>query len=430
MTFKPVYIIDGSRTPFLKARNAPGPFSASELAVQTCRNLLLRQSFSATDLDEVIVGCASPSADETNIGRVVGLRVGTGNNVPAWTVMRNCASGMQALDCALLNIQNGRSHLVLAAGTDALSHAPILFSDKMVNWLSTWNSAKSTGQKLQAIRTFRPAYLAPVIGLLKGLNDPVIGISMGQTAENLAWKFGITRQEMDAYSARSHQRSIAAQNRKQLNEITPIIDAKGNLYTEDDGVRADSTPDKLAKLKAVFDRPSGNITAGNSSQVSDGAAALILASEEAVKKWNLKALGKITDCQWAALDPAQMGLGPVHASIPLLQRNNLSLQDPDLWEINEAFAAQVLGCIRAFESEDYCQEHFNTPAWGTLDQEKLNVDGGAIAIGHPVGASGARIVLHLLQALRARNLQRGIATICIGGGQGGAMLIETMKDET
>ena len=430
MTFKPVYIIDGARTPFLKARNAPGPFSASELAVQTSRSLLLRQSFSASELDEVIVGCASPSADETNIGRVIGLRIGTGDNVPAWTVMRNCASGMQALDSALLNIQNGRSHLVLAAGTDALSHAPILFSDRMVHWLSQWNAAKSTGQKMQALRTFRPAYLAPVIGLLKGLNDPVVGISMGQTAENLAYKFGITRQEMDAYSACSHQRTIEAQNRKQFAEITPIIDAKGHLYTEDDGVRRDSTPDKLAKLKAVFDRPSGNITAGNSSQVSDGAAALILASEEAVQKWDLRPLGKITDCQWAALDPAQMGLGPVHASIPLLQRNGLRLQDPDLWEINEAFAAQVLGCLRAFESEDYCQAHFNTPAWGTLDQEKLNVDGGAIAIGHPVGASGARIVLHLLHALRARKLHRGVATICIGGGQGGAMLIETMGDET
>ncbi|MFV9473024.1 acetyl-CoA C-acetyltransferase [Advenella sp. RU8] len=430
MTFKPVYIIDGARTPFLKARNALGPFSASDLAVQTSRSLLLRQSFGATELDEVIAGCASPSADETNIGRVIGLRVGSGHKVPAWTVMRNCASGMQALDSALLNIQTGRSHLVLAVGTDALSHAPILFSDKMVDWLSQWNAAKKPIQKLQALRGFRPAYLAPVIGLLKGLNDPVVGISMGQTAENLAWKFGITRQEMDAYSARSHQRTIAAQNRKQFAEITPIIDAKGNLYAEDDGVRPDSTPDKLAKLKAVFDRPSGNITAGNSSQVSDGAAALLLASEEAVQKFGLQPLGKITDCQWAALDPAQMGLGPVHASIPLLQRNGLSLQDPELWEINEAFAAQVLGCLRAFESEEYCQEHFNTPAWGPLDQEKLNVDGGAIAIGHPVGASGARIVLHLLHALRARNLKRGIATICIGGGQGGAMLIETMKDET
>ena len=429
MTFKPVYIIDGARTPFLKARNAPGPFSASELAVQTSRSLLLRQSFNASELDEVIVGCASPSADETNIGRVVGLRIGTGYHVPAWTVMRNCASGMQALDSALTNIQTGRSHLVLAVGTDALSHAPILFSDKMVNWLSQWNTAKKPIQKLHAIRTFRPAYLAPVIGLLKGLNDPVVGISMGQTAENLAWKFGITRQEMDAYSARSHQRTIEAQNRKQFDEITPIIDAQGNLYTDDDGVRRDSTPDKLAKLKAVFDRPSGNITAGNSSQVSDGAAVLILASEEAVQKWGLQPIGKITDCQWAALDPAQMGLGPVHASIPLLQRNGLRLQDPDLWEINEAFAAQVLGCIRAFASEEYCQEHFNTPAWGTLDQEKLNVDGGAIAIGHPVGASGARIVLHLLHALRVRNLHKGVATICIGGGQGGAMLIETMKDE-
>ncbi|MGX9936162.1 acetyl-CoA C-acetyltransferase [Advenella kashmirensis] len=427
MAFKPVYVVDGARTPFLKVRGGHGPFSASDLAVQAGRALLLRQPIEATALSEVIVGCAAPTPDETNIGRVVGLRVGTGHHVPAWTVMRNCASGMQALDSACVNIQTGRSDLVLACGTDALSRAPLLFSDAMVNWLAKWNGAKSTGQKLSLLRQFRLSNLAPVIGLLKGLTDPVIGISMGQTAENLAWEFGITRREMDAFSVRSHERAISGQNRHAFAEIAAIIDAKGNAYTEDDGIRRDSTIDKLGTLKPVFDKPSGNVTAGNSSQVTDGAAALLLASEEAVSKWNLQPLGRIVDAQWAALDPAQMGLGPVHASVPILQRHGLGLNDLDLWEINEAFAAQVLGCIRAFESEKYCQTHFGVPAFGSLDQDKLNVDGGAIALGHPVGASGARIVLHLLQALRARNLKRGMASICIGGGQGGAMLVETMQ---
>ncbi|NOL49189.1 acetyl-CoA C-acetyltransferase [Pelistega europaea] len=429
MSFKPVYIVDGARTPFLKMKGGRGPFSAADMAVQAAQAVMLRQPFKASDLSEVIVGCAAPTPDETNIGRVVGLRVGTGHKVPAWTVMRNCASGMQAIDSAIANIQSGRSELVLAVGTDALSRAPLLFSEKAVDWLARFNSAKSLGQKLSAFKQFKLSYLSPVIGLLKGLTDPVVGISMGQTAENLAYKFSITRQEMDEYSARSHDRTIRAKNNKGfVAELVPMIDAKGNLYQDDDGVRDDSTVEKLAKLKPVFDRPSGNITAGNSSQVTDGAAVLILASEEAVTKWGLKPIAKIVDTQWAALDPSEMGLGPVHATAPILERHQFGLDDIDLWEINEAFAAQTLACLRAFNDEEYCQTHFGRPAFGELDQEKLNVDGGAIAIGHPVGASGARIVLHLVHALKQRNLKRGIASICIGGGQGGAVLVELIEE--
>ncbi|HEY9316771.1 MAG TPA: acetyl-CoA C-acyltransferase, partial [Achromobacter sp.] len=311
MAFKPVYVVDGARTPFLKARTGPGPFSAGDLAVQAGRGLLLRQPFAPTDLDEVIVGCAAPSPDEVNIGRVIALRLGCGNAVPGWTVMRNCASGMQALDSAIANIQSGRSALVLAGGTDALSRAPLLFSDDMVRWLAGWYAARGIGAKLAALRRFRLKNLAPVIGLLKGLTDPVVGLSMGQTAENIATRFGIDRAAMDAYSAGSHQRALAARAAGIMTEITPLIDTQGKLYPDDDGVREDSTPEKLAKLKPVFDKPWGNITAGNSSQVTDGAAMLVLASEEAVAKWNLRPLGRIVDSQWAGLDPAQMGLGPV-----------------------------------------------------------------------------------------------------------------------
>jgi acetyl-CoA C-acetyltransferase len=364
-----------------------------------------------------------------NIGRVIALRLGCGNKVPGWTVMRNCASGMQALDSAVANIQSGRSELVLAGGTDALSRAPVLYSDEMVRWLASWYAARGAGAKLAALGRFRLRNLAPVIGLLKGLTDPVVGLSMGQTAENLATRFGIDRAAMDAYAAQSHARARAARAAGALGEISPLIDTQGKLYPDDDGVRDDSTPEKLAKLKPVFDKPWGNITAGNSSQVTDGAAMLVLASEEAVRKWNLRPLGRILDSQWAGLDPAQMGLGPVHAATPILQRHGLGLNDLDLWEINEAFAAQVLGCLAAWRDDAYCQEHFGTPAWGDLDPARLNVDGGAIAIGHPVGASGARIVLHLLAALKRRGDRRGMAAICIGGGQGGAMLVETLDED-
>ncbi len=423
---KPIYVIDGARTPFLKARNRPGPFAASDLATDAGRALLLRQPFEPPELDQVILGCAAPAPDEVNIGRVVALRMGCGHKVQGWTVMRNCASGMQAIDSAMDSMRTGRSELVLAGGVDALSRAPLLFSDAMVGWLSSWYAAKTLGRRAALITQFRLHYLAPVIGLMKGLTDPVVGLLMGQTAENLAWRFGITRAEMDAYSARSHQRVLAAQREGRFaGEIVALYDRSGSAYPADDGVREDSTPENLARLKPFFDRKYGNVTAGNSSQVTDGAAWVVLATEEAVQKHGLKPRGRIVDTQWAALDPAQMGLGPVYAATPLLTRNGMGLADVDAWEINEAFAAQVIACLRAWESDDFCRDELGLPgALGAIDPDRLNVDGGAIALGHPVGASGARIVLHLLNVLERSGGRRGIAAICIGGGQGGAMLVE------
>lgn len=435
MNFKPVYIVDGARTPFIKSRNTPGPFSASDLAVAAGRALLVRQPFAASDLDEVILGCAIPSVDETNIGRVVALRLGCGHKVPGWTVMRNCASGMQALDSAVANIQLGRSHLVLAGGTDALSRAPLQFSDEMTRWFSALAAARSPGQKLRQLLRLPVRRMAPVIALMRGLTDPVVNLLMGQTAENLAWKFNITRRQQDEFAANSHLRVIAAQQAGNFgDEIVPLVAPDGRVIDNDDGVRADSTPDNLAKLKPFFDRNYGSVTAGNSSQVTDGATCLLLASEEAVGHFGLRPIGRILDSQWAGLDPAQMGLGPVHAATPILQRHGLGLNDIDAWEINEAFAAQVLACLAAWNDADYCRDQLDLSGpLGELDTSKLNIDGGAIALGHPVGASGARIVLHLLQVLRRKQQLhgveglRGVAAICIGGGQGGAMLVEALS---
>jgi len=270
-----------------------------------------------------------------------------------------------------------------------------------------------------------------VIGIMKGLTDPMVGLLMGQTAENLAHRFGITREEMDAFSVRSHERVIKAQDQGTLapggGEVEALYDPKGNVYTLDDGVRRDASLPNLAKLKPFFDRKFGNVTPGNSSQITDGAAWLVLASEEVVTKNNLQPLGRIVDSHWAGLDPATMGLGPVHAATPMLKRNNLGLADIDYWEINEAFAAQVLGCLAAWKDEKYCREELGLDRpMGEIDQDRLNVDGGAIALGHPVGASGARIVLHLLKVLKRNNAKRGLASICIGGGLGGAMLLEAL----
>jgi len=432
MYAKPIYVIDGARTPFLKAKNRPGVFSAGDLATQAGRILLARQKFAPTEFDEVIVGCAAPSVDEVNIGRVVALRMGCGEKVPGWTVMRNCASGMQALDSGIANILSGRSNLVLAGGVDALSRAPLLYSNKMVNWFADMAFSRSTGQKISMFAKLPlKSLFDPVIGIMKGLTDPMVGLLMGQTAENIAHRFGISRAQMDAFSVRSHQRVTRAQDEGHLaaggGEVEALYDRDGNTFTLDDGVRRDSSMENLAKLKPFFDRKYGNVTPGNSSQITDGGALLILASEDAVKKYDLKPIGRILDSQWAGLDPAQMGLGPVHAATPILKRHGLGLDGVDYWEINEAFAAQVLGCLAAWKDDKYCKEQLGLDgAMGALDEDKLNVDGGAVALGHPVGASGARIVLHLIRQLKRKNAKRGMASICIGGGLGGAMLVEAV----
>jgi acetyl-CoA C-acetyltransferase len=432
MLARPIYVVDGARSPFLKSKNRPGPFSAADLATQAGRSLLARQGFAPDELDEVILGCAAPSVDEVNIGRVAALRMGCGQKVPAWTVMRNCASGMQAIDSGINNIIAGRASVVLAGGVDALSRAPLLYGDKMVLWFSNMAAARSPMQRIALFGRLPVAsLLAPVIGIMKGLTDPMVGLLMGQTAENVAHRFGITREEMDAFAVRSHERVIKAQDAGVLaaggGEVEALYDAKGNTYILDDGVRRDASPQNLAKLKPFFDRKYGNVTPGNSSQITDGAAWLILASEELVTRNDLKPIGRILDSHWAGLDPATMGLGPVHAATPILQRNKLALKDIDYWEINEAFAAQVLGCLAAWEDEKYCREELGLDgALGSIDENRLNVDGGAIALGHPVGASGARIVLHLLKTLKRNKAKRGMASICIGGGLGGAMLVEAL----
>ena len=422
---RPVFIVDGRRTPFLRARGRPGPFHAADLAFQAGRALLFGQPFQASDFDQVILGCVMPGVDEANIARVVALRLGCGDKVPAWTVQRNCASGLQAIDSAAHDIASGRSELVLAGGVEAMSHAPLLFSEAMANWLGRLNRSRGAVARLRVASAFRPALLKPVIGLLRGLTDPIVGLNMGQTAEVLAHRFGISREHMDSFALRSHQRLAEAAQQGHLEEIEVIYDNKGNYYAADDGVRADSSMEKLAHLKPVFDRPFGKITAGNSAQVTDGAAWVILASEEAVKRYGLSVRARIVDSAWAGLDPGQMGLGPVHTMAPVMLRNGLDSSDIDYWEINEAFAAQVQACLQAWQDDAYCREELGLEnAFGAIDEARLNVDGGGISLGHPVGASGARIVLHLVNTLQRTGARRGMASLCIGGGQGGAMLIE------
>jgi len=389
------------------------------------RTLLLRQSFNPDELDEVVLGCVIPGPDEANIARVVALRLGCGKQVPAWTVQRNCASGMQAIDSAAGNIAYGRSDLVLAGGTESMSHAPLFLNNAMVGNLADWGRARTVWKKLALLAKLRPTHFRPVIGLLHGLTDPVVGLSMGQTAENLADIFHVTRERMDSYAVESHRRLARALDEGRLPEIVPVYHKDGTFLDHDEGLRRSTGISELARLKPVFDRPFGLLTAGNSAQITDGAAWMVLASAEAVEKYRLTVAGRIVNCSWVGVGPETMGLGPVHAMSKVLKQEGLTAEDIDYWEINEAFAAQVLACLQAWSSPDYCRRELGMDApWGAIDPDRLNVDGGAVAVGHPVGASGVRIVLHLLSVMARNRAKRGIASLCIGGGQGGAMLIE------
>jgi acetyl-CoA C-acetyltransferase len=425
---RPVYIIDGSRTPFLRARGRPGPFSPVDLAVACGRPLILRQPFPPDAFDEVILGCVSVLADEMNPARIAALRLGMGEAMTAFTVQINCGSGMQSIDTAHQYIREGKSDLILAGGTDALSWSPLLFRKAAVEWYAQLLGARDVWSRLAALTGFRPSFLKPVIGLERGLTDAVVELNMGQTAEILAHLFHVSRRDADQYAAESQQRLARAQKENWFaGELAPAFSRNGRVYDHDDGVRPDSTVESLAKLKPAFERPWGKVTAGNSSQITDGASWVILASDKAVEEHKLTPRAVIVDSEWSALDPSIMGLGPVLCATALLRRHSLALADIGLWELNEAFAAQVLACLAAWEDATFCREVLGLEApLGRIPRDKLNVDGGAIGLGHPVGASGNRIVLHLVNAMKRLGIKQGIATECIGGGQGGAMLIETV----
>jgi len=425
---RPVYLVDGARTPFLKARGKPGPFTPVDLAVQCGRPLLARQPFDRKALDLVILGCVNVIADEMNPARVAALRLGLGEEMVAFTMQINCGSGMQSIDTAFRYIREGRHEMILAGGTEALSHTPLVLRQSAVEWFGEMSRANGPLDQAMAMTGLRPEFFKPVTGLERGLTDPISDLNMGQTAEVLAHRFGIDRKTADAYAMESHHRLARAQREGWLeDEVMAVFTRDGEAYEHDDGVRPDSDMEGLAKLNPAFEKPYGKVTPGNSSQITDGASWVIVASEAAVEEHGLTPMARIVDSEWAGLDPAVMGLGPVLCATPLAQRNDLGLEDIDLWELNEAFAAQVLSCLAAWKDDDFCRKVLGLDsAFGAPDRDDLNVDGGAISLGHPVGTSGNRIVLHLANAMRRRGDKHGIATECIGGGLGGAMLLEAV----
>ncbi len=421
-------IIDGVRTPFCKMGGPFGKHQADDLGAFAVKGLLAQSGFSANDIDEVIIGNGVMPHKAANVSRVVALKSGISEHVPAHTVQRNCASGMQAVTSSANKILADEAEVILAGSCESMSNVPLLFGEKMTSFFAKMMRAKTPMQRLKLFASFRPSWLKPVIALESGLTDYTCGLIMGKTAEILAREFHITRQEQDEFALQSHLKAAAATKEGRFAEEivpAPVAPAWDAMQHIDDGIRAEQTPEALAKLRPYFERVTGTVTAGNSSQITDGAVATIVMKESKAKALGLKPLGYLLDYSYAALEACRMGLGPVFATESLMRRTDLTMDDFDLVELNEAFAAQVIGCKRAFESDEFARQRFGRDkALGELPMEKLNVNGGAIALGHPVGATGTRLVVTLLKELRRRNLNRGLATLCIGGGQGAALALE------
>ncbi len=422
-----VVIVDGVRTPFAKAGTNLKDVHAADLGQVALSELVARTNLNRDIVDEVIVGNVGNPSDTVNISRVVALRAGFPQKISTHTVHRNCASALESLAGGFNMIKAGSASVIVAGGTENMSQAPLLFGKKMTDLFGKLQFSKTTSQKLAAVMEFRPSFLAPRITLVEALTDPFVGINMGNTAEILAKEFGISREEQDQFALRSHLRAVAAtENGKLLEEITPVFigpDYKESL-DRDSGPRAGQTIEALAKLKPYFDKRTGTVTVGNACPITDGAAMMLLMSRERAEAEGYKPLAKIVSYAFAGLEPERMGLGPAYSSPKALDKAKMNLAQMDLIEINEAFAAQVIACQKAMASDKWCQEKLGRSALGVIDDSKLNVNGGAIAIGHPVGATGTRIVLTLAKELRRQGKQFGLATLCIGGGQGGAMVIE------
>ena len=423
-----VVITHGLRSVYAKFGTALRTVSAVELGRQTITELVERADLDPQRVDEVIVGCAGNPIDAANVARVIALSANLPTSVSAVTVQRNCGSGLEAITAAVERIRSGRARVVVAAGVESMSGYPLFFSAAAQRKFEALARARTTGARLAALSRFRPRDISPEIGLEVGLTDPVCGLNMGETAEVLAREFQISRDTQDEFALRSHMLATAAEEAGRFDaERMPIFlpPAYDELIDLDVGPRAAQSMEALAKLKPVFDRRHGTVTAGNSCMVSDGAAAVLVMAESTAGELGFEPLGRVAGYAWAGCSPRRMGLGPCYATPPALAEAGLELADLDLIELNEAFAAQVLACELCFRSSAFAREEIGrSRAVGEIDRQRLNVNGGAIALGHPVGSSGTRLVLTILHELARRSARWGLATLCIGGGQGGAMVLE------
>ncbi|MHB2154095.1 thiolase family protein [Calditrichota bacterium GD2] len=427
---KHLVIVDGVRTPFIKFNTLFKDLPAQRLGAFAMQALIERNHLKGHEIDEVIVGNVAQPPEAANIARNIALFAGLDERVPAFSVQRNCASGMQAVADAWYRVQAGHGRTYLAGGVESMSQIPLLFNRPAQDWFNDLFKVRRTGQKLKTLLRIRPSYFKPIIGLQLGLTDGFCGKNMGQVTEALAKEFSIDRQAQDAFALQSHQKAEQAAKKNIFQqEIVPISAPGSNQPIKaDNGIRFGQTMEALSRLKPVFDSREGTITAGNASQITDGAAMLLLMEEAYALSCGYRPLARVKAFAFAALNPEQMGLGPVYSMRRLFEKSGITLKDIDLIEINEAFAAQVIANLQLAESKTLCEKYLglNRPL-GAIDLQKLNVNGGAIALGHPVGASGARLLLTLAREMKRRQAQLGLAALCVGGGQGAAFLLENVQ---
>ncbi|MBK7875880.1 MAG: thiolase family protein [Planctomycetes bacterium] len=429
----PIVIAAGLRTPQARAAGAFAQEDAAHLASSVTRELLARTGIDPASVDELVAGCAGPPHDQANVGRVLALRAGLPRQVPARTVARNCASGMEAVTSAIAEIEAGHGELYLAVGVEVMSRFPLIVSETMTRLFAGLAAAKSAPQRLGVLAGFRPAMLKPRVAIMEGLTDPISGLIMGKTAELLAREWNVTREDADRFALESHQRAARARDQGKLaREIVPHLPlgarSGARALEHDDGIRDAQTMEGLAKLKPYFEKPDGRVTVGNSCGLTDAACALVVTTEARAKALGLAPLARVRSWAWAGCDPARMGLGPVYATAKALDAAKLTVADLGAIELNEAFAAQVLACQKAFDSDAFAKNELGRAAkLGAIDPAKLNPNGGAIALGHPVGCTGARILLTAAHELARGDHEFTLATLCIGGGQGGAVILERVS---
>ena len=419
-----IAVIDSLRSPIGKYNQSFKDIATDDLAVRVLVELLSRHPSLKPLVSELIVGNVGQPVDAANVARVIALKSKLPETVPAFTVHRNCASGLEAFSTAIYKIYQDPASVFLAGGVESMSSYPFLFSRQGKSFFESLSTKKTIMMKLRHLLSFRFRFLKPQIALKMGLTDPICSMIMGETAEVLAKEFSITRLEQDEFALQSHKKAEKSQALLQ-DKIIPFSCSNGKILQYDEGIRKGQSMEALGKLAPFFDKEHGTVTAGNSSQISDGAAFAFLSSEEKAKDLKVKVLGFIKDFCYVGLDPKRMGLGPAFAIAKILEKNSLTLKDIDIFEINEAFSVQVLACLNALDSKSFCSKELGLEKkLGKIPNNKLNVYGGAVAVGHPVGMTGARIILQAFQALKNTKSQLAIVSLCVGGGQGAAFLLE------
>jgi acetyl-CoA acyltransferase len=418
-----VAVVAGVRTPFAKSGTVYRDVTAVTLARHAARELLYRSEVDGREVDEVVFSQVVPSVLTPNVAREVSLLPQLPPSVPAYTINRACASAAQAINNAADQIRLGHADVVLAGGVESLSDLPILHSRRFSRTLVEVNKARSLGGRVATLGRVRPRDLIPVT---PAIAEPSTGETMGQSAEKMAKENGISREEQDRIALMSHQRAHAAtQDGRLTGEIAPWFGAGDEVIQEDNGIRADTSMEQLANLKPVFDRKYGTVTAGNSSPLTDGAAAVLLMAEEKAKALGHEPLAYIRSYAVSAVDPGwQLLMGPVYAVPKALERAEIGWKDLGLVEIHEAFAAQVLSNVQAWGSQAWADRLGLPGPVGEVDWDRTNVAGGSIAIGHPFGATGARLVTTLANEMRRQDVQFGLISICAQGGMGYAMVLE------